>query len=54
MNFGCTNISENPINSTIKAFSACHDCQWQGSEEATFGLLYSKLLNRWEELKAEY
>ncbi|MEL7252790.1 MAG: hypothetical protein AAGL23_01345 [Pseudomonadota bacterium] len=30
------------------------DCQWQGNEEATFGLLYSKLLNRWEELKAEY
>lgn len=30
------------------------DCRWQGNEEATFGLLYGKLLNRWEELRTEY
>lgn len=30
------------------------DCGWQGNEEHSFELLYCKLLNRWEELKAEY
>ena len=31
-----------------------NDCQWRGDEEVTFGLRYRKLLDRWEELRAEY
>ncbi|WP_299870099.1 hypothetical protein [uncultured Roseobacter sp.] len=30
------------------------DCKWKGNEEATFGLLYGRLLSRWDELRAEY